>query len=405
MASSTLYRSWRYVVLGMAALGILPSARAEVRDAEQLAQRFRPYYKFSLGNGGAQEPCRPCSWQWFVAHSDLFHGNTRIATSQQLRDDPRLLQAVADGNILSTKNPTGPLKLRPDPQAAEGEPWPSVINTGAGLYAQVEDGGDNFVVLTYWTLFGFNRTTPMGEAAGGNHEGDLTAVALVYDRLQDQLVRAFFSLHGRILESFDLAGANVTGEQELMGRRENGGTEQVAAKVIRIARDHAYQNGPFYYSPAAPPDLYLVRDPQSRRFEHLAIFCEWGSHEPWPNPHGSAILVPGHTGDGISFLPEKVRFLGAFSNPIPAEAPFVCFNGYWGNVPKGIIFHRSCFYPEGRKQNHFKIPELSFVDRDPYGEGTLRWPPSRLGKPAGQAATMLQQPLIPTLHTTNAPLL
>jgi hypothetical protein len=388
----------------MAALGVLPSARAEVRDAEQLAQRFRPYYKFSLGNGGAQEPCRPCSWQWFAAHSDLFHGNIRIATTQQLRDDPRLLLAAADGSILSTKNPTGPLKLRPDPQANEGEPWPSVINTGAGLYAQVEDAGDNFVVLTYWTLFGFNRTTPMGAAAGGNHEGDITAVALVYDHVQDQLVRAFFGLHGRILESFDLVGSKVTGLQDLVGRRENGGTEQVAAKVIRIARDRAYQNGPFYYSPADPPDLYLVQDPQSRRFEHLAVFCEWGSHEPWPNPHGSAILAPGHKGDDISFLPKKVRFLGSFSNPVPAEAPFVCFNGYWGNVPKGIIFHRSCFYPAGRKQNHFHIPEPSFVDRDPYGEGPLRWPPSRLGKPAGvQAADRLQKPLIPPRLTTNAP--
>jgi hypothetical protein len=385
----------------MAGFAILPSVRAEVPDAEQLTQRFRPYYKFSLGSGGAQEPCRPCSWQWFTAHSELFHSGTRVATSQQLRDDPRLLLAVTDGNILSTQNPTGPLKLRPAPQAAEGEPWPSVINTGAGLYAQVEDAGDNFVVLTYWTLFGFNRTTPLGAAAGGNHEGDLTAVTLVYDRLQDQLVRAFFGLHGRILESFDLLGANVIGEQQLVGRRENGGAERVTAKIIRIARDRAYQNGPFYYSPAAPPDLYLVQDPQSGRFEHLAVFCEWGSHEPWPNPHGSAILAPEHKGDGISFLPKQVRFLGSFNNPVAAELPFVYFNGYWGKVPKGIIFHRSCFYPEGRKRNHFTIPEPSFVDRDPYGEGTLRWPPFRLRKPtAVHADDRLRQPFIPVRLTT-----
>jgi hypothetical protein len=114
-------------------LTVNSNAQAEVRDAEPLAERFRPYYKFSLDSGRVEEPCRPCSWQWFAAHSDLFHGSNLLATAKQLQDAPRLLLAVADGNILTAKHPTGPLRLRPDAIVAAGEPWPSVIDTGAGL--------------------------------------------------------------------------------------------------------------------------------------------------------------------------------------------------------------------------------------------------------------------------------
>jgi hypothetical protein len=373
-ALQPIHRLVSCLLVAIAVARIAGSARAEVQDAEQLAQRFRPYYKFSV-HGNSQEPCRPCLWQWFATHSDLFRGNTRIATADQLRNDPSLIISVRDGNILSAKNPTGSLKLIPDAGAAAGEPWQDVIDTGAGLYAQVEDAGNNFIVLAYWSLFAFNRSTVVGALVGANHTGDITVVVLVYDRARDQLVRAFYGLHGCILESFDLAGATFVGEQELFGHRTDGEMECVKAKVIRIAPDRRYEDGPSYYSRADPPELYLVQDPQSKRFEHLAVFCEWGSHEPWPNPHGSVPFAPSHNGNGISFLPKSVRFLGAFSNPVEAEAPFVHFNGYWGNVPKGIIFHRSCFYPEGRAQNHFKIPKASFVDRDPFGEGTLQWPP------------------------------
>jgi hypothetical protein len=365
------------------------SGQAEVPDAEQLAQRFRPYYKFSM-EGNSQEPCRPCSWQWFAAHSDLFLGQNRIATFDQLRKDPSLILSLPYGNILRTKNPTGPLKLIPTEGTAAGEPWPDVINTGAGLYAQVEDAGDNFVILTYWSLFAFNQTTAIEALGGGNHTGDIIAVVLVYDRTRDQLVRASYGMHGRIIESFDLTGATFAGERELSGCRVDGSTECVKAKAFCIAPDRRYENGPYYYSPSDPAELYMVQDPKSKQFEHLAVYCEWGSHEPWPNPYGSVWLTPSHNGMGISFLPVAVRFLGAFNHPAQAEAPFVYFNGYWGKVPKGIIFHRSCFYPEGRKRNHFKIPGNSFVDRDPFGNGTLPWPPLRernTGKPTENVGT------------------
>ena len=377
MKMSFPFIRWLAPFLAAAAIaGMATGAPLQPQDAQQLAQRFRPYDKFSV-EGSDQEPCHPCSWQWFAAHSDLFAGQKRLATAEQLRNNPGLILSAPDGNILTAKNRTGPLKLIPRPGTTPGEPWAAVCDTGAGLYAQVEDAGSNFIVITYWNLFAFNRTTAIAALAGGNHSGDITAVVLVYDRARDQLVRASFGLHGRILESFDLAGAAIARHEELCGCRADGGDERVRTQVIRIAPGAKYEEGPYYFSPADPAELYFAQDPQSKRFDHLVVFYEWGSHEPWPGPGGWLPLTPDHNGKGISFLPASVRFLGTFSHPSSAEAPLVYFNGYWGNVPKGIIFHRSCFYPEGRSRNRFNIPPASFVDRDPFGNSTLPWPPSR----------------------------
>ena len=362
---------WPVLLLAaMAAAGLpLPS-----EDAEQLARRFRPYDKFSV-EGNAQEPCHPCSWQWFAAHSDLLSGDKQIFSAEQMGKNPGLLLSAPEGNILTATNRTGPLKLIPRSGTEGGEPWAAVHDTGAGLYVQVEDAGGNLIVLTYWNLFAFNRTTAIAAWGGGNHSGDITGVVLVYDRVRDQLVRASFGLHGRILESFDLAGGTIVRHEELTGRRTDGGDESVSSQVMRIAPEAKYEDGPYYFKPAEPADLYWAQDPQSRRFDHLVVFYEWGSHEPWPSPGGSLPLTPDHNGQGISFLPATVRFLGSFSHPPAAEAPLVYFNGYWGSVPKGLIFHRACFYPEGRSRNHFRIPPGGFVDRDPFSKTTLPWPP------------------------------
>jgi len=161
---------------------------------------------------------------------------------------------------------------------------------------------------------------------------------------------------------------------QLRGRDADNNPVSILARQVRTPRD--YQDGPWWHSPSVA-EVYFAQDPQSQRFEHLAMFCEWGSHEPWPNPTGSVTAAPKHTGDDVSFLPRRVRYLGSFANPTANEAPFVFFNGIWGNDPKGIIFHRSCFYPEGRARNHFKIPEDKFVDRDPFDGRGLGWPPKR----------------------------
>ena len=336
-----------------------------VQDGEQLADRFRPYYKFSIDRG--QEPCRPCSWQWFIAHADLYRGKNRLATSAQLSTTNLLTFPEAD--IRQAHGHFCALELRVPAGARSGQPWEDVINDGAGLYAQCEDAGDGFVVLTYWTLFAYNKTMVIG-----NHEGDITAVTVVYDRKRDCLVRTSYGMHGRVVASFDLDPLGPGEVTQLTGRGTDGKQLSVPAKRIRAVHD--YQDGPFWHR-SSIPEIYLVQDPRSGKWEHLAMFCEWGSHEPWPNPSGSFTVAPKHRGDDISFLPGRVTYLGSFDNPTGKEAPFVFFNGRWGTVPKCIIFHRSCFYPEGRANNHFKIPENQFVDRDFFDGRKLHWPPVR----------------------------
>jgi hypothetical protein len=378
VGSSLMKQPPRYLAIAIAAVGFASFAQAEVPDAEQLAQRFRPYYKFTVDKG--REAYRPCSWQWFLAHADLYRGKTRLASSTDLSGDYTKLLRYADADIRTTRRPFGDvLELRTIAGSAGGEPWEKVINDGAGLYVQCEDAGDGFVVLTYWTLFAYNKTTFRIRLFGknffdGDHEGDIIAVTVVYDHKRDQLVRASYGIHGEVLDSFDLVPSTAEHNVSLPGRDPENHQVSVSAKLIRPHRD--YQNGRGLRRRSSP-EIYLVGDPASGRWEHLAVFCEWGAHEPWPNPTGDFISAPKHTGNDVSFLPKRVRYIGSFSNPAPEERPFVYFNGKWGNDPEGIIFHRSCFYPEGRKQNRFRIPESSFVDRDPFGEGTLHWPPAK----------------------------
>jgi hypothetical protein len=381
-------------ILGLALFAMIQNSHSALPDAEELAQRFRPYYKFSLESDNSPEPCRPCSWEWFATHSKLvkpkpptapspFGGQNSplfdlIATTAQLAGNPGLILSAPGGNILQSANHTGLLQLLPNDDAYGGEPWKSVIDTGAGLYAQVEDAGNNYVVITYWTLFAFNRTTA-GHYFGYDHLGDITAVVVVYDRATDSLVRASYGMHGSVLESFDLAFPSGAEEILLAGKRVDGQPESVPAKIIYIPGSRRFQDGPAEHSPTFPPDLYLVKDPQTGKFEHLAVFHEWGSHEPWPNSNGSFTGAPRHDGNSISFLPKQVRFLGSFVNPEPTNAPFVLFNGHWGNndSPRSPIFHKACFYPEGRQHNHFGIPESAFADRDPFANTPMLWPPPR----------------------------
>jgi len=189
----------KYLLLGILVLiqSSTSKVRAAVDDGESLANRFRPYYKFSVDRG--REPCRPCSWQWFAAHAELYRDQKRLATGADFATNPAKLLSFPDADIRTTRNPVGLLSLRATFQTRAGEPWPAVINEGAGLYAQCEDAGGGFVVLTYWTLFGYNKTTVTGD-----HEGDITAVTVVYDRTHDRLVRASYGIHGRVIDSFDL---------------------------------------------------------------------------------------------------------------------------------------------------------------------------------------------------------
>src|SRR5262249_51725505 len=80
-------------LLLLVALDAAQPAQAQSSDHNALAQRFRPYYKFSTETLFGQERTRPCAWEWFAAHSELRLGSQLYLTNSQLQQDPkRILQ-------------------------------------------------------------------------------------------------------------------------------------------------------------------------------------------------------------------------------------------------------------------------------------------------------------------------
>jgi hypothetical protein len=348
-------------------------------DHQILAQRFRPYYKYSVEPLHGQEQVRPISWQSFVHNSELWLDGKRLLAHDQMQGNGTqilgLVNSVSAGQVQSDVRPsrlkTHPYSLHIAESARPGDPWDQIINQGAGLYVQVEEAGNNIVVLTYWSLYAYNSGT------GGpafDHDGDLAAVSLVYDRTRDMLIRANFVMHGAVLEQYDLQGPASVQNATLTGINPNGTPTSVNAHVLNIAPDRRYQNGPSWHSPSRPSDVYLVADPTSGKFEHLAVFVEWGTHEGWPNTNGSVTAAPQHNGKGVSFLPAFVRFVGSVTTRGGAEDPFFFFNGVWGDPP-GPIFHPISFNPSGPNDPIF-IPQSARTDRDPYTNQTMSWPPT-----------------------------
>lgn len=353
-------------------------------DHEALAQRFRPYFKFSGDPGHGGEKVRPVSWQWFVSNSQLsLHGKTVLTQAQLAANPAQILgQSDPDGSMSDIRHAAAKdarYELSPNSSAYGGQTWTDIAGSGAGLYAQVEELAGGYVVLIYWMLFMYNSGT------GGpafDHAGDIGAVSVVYDRTRDMLIRANFVMHGAVLEEFDLQGSASITPATLTGVAVNGGQEAVQTAVIAIADDRQYQNGPSWHSPTKPAQVSFARDPATGRFEHMVAFIEWGTHEAWPSASGSVTAAPQHNGDDVSFLPATIRFLGSLTSPTPAEAPVLFFNGKWGDPP-GFIFHyMSCHTGDAATQ-----PVTgAMTDRNPYLQGPnpgggLSWPPLRTSDP------------------------
>lgn len=344
-------------------------------ELRALAHRFRPYYKFSTENGNADK-ARPAAWEWFAARSELRLGSQVYKTRADLAGDPRLIILQEDSDLRTASVREHRFVLQPDGDAYAGQSWPEIIGDGAGLYAQVETLPDDLILLVYWTLYPYN----LGSAGSASqHLGDITAVSLVYDRRQDALIRVSFVIHGGAVELFDLQNPERRSSAKLKGVRANGQPEVVEAERLTVGDYRRYQDGPSWHSPS-DPDLYFVRDPRSGRFEHIALFIEWGAHEVWPNASGSVIAAPKHGGDWVSFLPDRVRYLGSLSAPDRVEEPFLFFNGVWGDPPSPP-FHRTAYDHRSANVSTLKIPDSRVVDRDPYWGGGLSWIPLRFTGP------------------------
>lgn len=124
--------------------------------------------------------------------------------------------------------------------------------------------------------------------------------------------------------------------------------------------------------------IMLAKDPESGLYEHPVAIYDEGSHENWPNSTGY-LTGSNKDGGGVSFLPNKATYLGSVERPEPEHAPFLFYNGKFGNDPQAIALHKTLLWPGGRESNALvahHIAATRFTDADPYEEhGDLEWPP------------------------------
>jgi hypothetical protein len=329
-----------------------------------LAQRFRPYIKFSTGT---RQESRPVTWQYLYENSSLMDGDKVIVPLGGLKG-AGASQVLNYADITKNAQLATNYRLNIDEShnAQYGEDWPQA-EQGDGLYAHVtylasvtgSVPSANLVNLEYYLLLGYN----VGPSVGiDDHQGDVIGVQVVYDRISDKLVRVTFSEHGTSLIMFDLVHSKPPVDQVLNGKDDKGNhIQQNACKVE--AQDNGFYSGGTGMTEGGDHHLFLARDPITNRCEHLALYLEHGSHEPWPNQSGWFVAVQSHNGNDVSYLPATVHVLG------PEDAPFVNFGGFLGNSdgPAGLTFHRM-WLGYNRTQP---------ADRDPYvDEGSLKWLPT-----------------------------
>jgi hypothetical protein len=336
-------------------------------DLDALAQRFRPYVKFSTGT---RQESRPVTWQYLYTNSSLMKGNEVAVPLGGLKGsgaEQVLKYADITNPQLAPSAPNYRLNIDESHNAQYGEEW-AQAEQGDGLYAHVtylasvtgQVPSVNLVNIEYWFLLGYN----VGPSVGvDDHQGDLIGVQVVYDHVSDKLVRVTFSEHGSSLIMFDLVHSKLPTDAVLDGKNDQGAAiKQAACKVE--AQDNGFYAGGTGMTNGGDHHLFLVRDPVTNRCEHLALYLEHGSHEPWPNQSGWFVFVGSHNGDDISYLPTTVHVLG------PEDAPFVNFGGNLGNSdgPAGLTRHKMWLGYNS---------QVSPADRDPYvDEGSLKWLPT-----------------------------
>jgi hypothetical protein len=350
--------------------------------------------------------------------------------------DVRYQPDVPDAQIgnTDTLNPYLGLKWNnPDPYSG-GELWSEVKTHGYGIYAHIEQinepgqplSANDLYNIEYFILYPFNRgltntLCQIGDIVANHefadHDGDLDpAVTLVYSKSLDQIIRATYSEHGQIVMVYDLMKDNFPTIQDtvLTGTSISTGQyggENVSAKKMSLTRIYV-DKGPggipngftqfcfivciptgFTYTDFYEPTdsnnyVYFVDPDNTGHFEHIAVFAENGAHEMYPSAAGDTFCLPNHNGDGTSFLPDQVTYLGTLSDQMDethptGDAPFIFFNGKWGSDPQPPIMHGQWYYPilnrrcplGGPTENILCIPQHRFADKSLYQTFSPNYPP------------------------------
>ena len=347
-------------------------------DLNELAQRFRPYLKFSTGN---RQEARPITWQRLYEFSKLKEGDTTIVEEGGL-SGANAAKVLQFADIRSKWPAAKAYSIVIDDAQKYGEYWQSIAQ-GDGVYAHVSwlgplttaPNANRLVNIEYWVLFGFN----VGYVPKEDHYGDVVGVQIVYDHDTDKIVRAAFSEHGRTLIMFDLWGATVDPSAVLHGKDANG--KPVAQTACKLSvGDHAYWAGGIGGGPGvftgSEKHVFMAKDPNSNGCEHLAVYLEHGSHETWPNQTGYFIGVAAHNGDDFSVLPASVHVLDPTNS---ADDPFTFFGGSFGD-PTALMRHKMWL---GYNRD-------AATDQDPYVDrGDLKWLPALPAEPTPPTPTPL----------------
>jgi len=336
----------------------------------------------------------------------------------------------------STFNPYLGLKWNTSDDYSGGQQWSDVKKHGYGIYAHIEQinepgmpvGANDLYNIEYFILYPFNRglTNQLCEAANlvhdhewADHDGDLDpAVTLVYSKSLDQIIRATYSEHGEIIMVYDFMNDNATVLQRvvLSGTSLSGqyGGENVSAQEVAVNQIYLDEGpggipydihfaGPcpfclptgfdfrnFYKPTDGNNYVYFVQDPDTGRFEHIADFAEYGAHEMYPAQSGDTFCLPNHNGDGTSFLPDQVTYLGRLSDQMDkahptGDAPFIFFNGKWGSDPQPPIMHGQWYYPILNRSRCVGgsacIPQHRIADPSLYQTFSPNYPPGVEGPP------------------------
>ncbi len=321
----------------------------------------------------ADEPYAPCTWRWFYESAGVMPFEKALEMA-----DVRSGATCEEAIILPK-------------EARRGQGF-DVLESGDAVYCHVTSvaerdakaitdsvGLSDLVNLEYWLLFGWDESSLVrgaaldGQdslAAGPGHSGDLTAVQLVYDARQDRIVRVAFPFHGSGMQAFDLAASAKQERVTLAGVDFAKKPVEVAARSFVVEPKDAHQSDvrrTFFFS-KSERRVSFVEDPLTGEPSHLAVYLEWGTHEPWPNPTGSIMAAPKHRGDGYSVLSASCHVLDP-----RVDAPFMYFGGTLGDVKAPA--RQSAWYANDPAIGRGK--DVQQVGASPYREiEPLSWPPA-----------------------------
>lgn len=358
------------------------------RSDDDLIQRFRPFIKTSIGRPGTlsgDETFRPASWQFVVGASVLVQeGQGVVKPGLWTAGFPELTATYANGSGSLLVDPTNKAQnhLQIPSSIYEGENWQQVAD-GDGIYGHVQHIAKTPLVnIEYWIIWARNED----EGRVNLHEGDITAVIVVYDQASDQIVRVTYPAHGCFVASYQIVLGQTVNSAFLSGKDPNLNAIQTPAAQVNVddANEGDDEKVPCDGSTAPDHHLFLVQDLTSHLYEHPAVYVERGTHESFPNQTGFISLGGAHNGDSVSYLPLKVENLGSFGSPSSADINFLYFNGLFGSdlgpgglpsSPTPFVEHREWCWPQTCETNTHNIPE---GDLDPYEPklGNLTWPPT-----------------------------